>query len=67
MSDFNLPIWTQPPTLQKSQSHVFHSKNTFCEHYGHNPIFGCFAFHILKLPGAKGKMDISGGQINVQK
>ena len=58
MSYFNLPIWTRPPTPKKSQSHVFHSKNTFCEHYGHNPIFGCFAFRVLKLPRAKGKMDI---------
>ena len=67
MSDFNLPIRTRPPTLQKGQSQVFHAKNTFCQHYGHNPIFLCFAFHVLKLPRTNGKMDISGGQINVQK
>ena len=55
MSYFNLPIWTQPPTLKKVQSQVFHAKNTFCEHYGHNPIFGCFAFHVFKLMAHKGQ------------
>ena len=58
MSDFNLPNWTQPPTLQKCQSQVFHAKNAFCEHYGHNPIFGCFAFHVLKVSSANGILDI---------
>jgi hypothetical protein len=56
-----------PTNPIKGQSHVFHSKNTFCEHYGNNPVFGRFAFHVSKLPRKKGKMDISGGQINVQK
>ena len=55
MSYFNLPKWTRPPTLQKSQSQVFHSKNTFCEHYGHNPVFWCVAFHVFKTPTRKGQ------------
>ena len=53
MSDFNPPIRTQPPTLQKSSVTGFSPKNTFCEHYGHNPIFGCFAFHVFKLMAHK--------------
>ena len=52
---------------EKVQSHVFDAENTFCEHYGHNPVFGCFAFHVLKLPRTKGKMDIFGPSKNVQK
>ena len=52
----------------KKVSHiVFDAENTFCEHYGHNPVFWRFAFHVLKLPRAKGKMDISGCPKNVQK
>jgi hypothetical protein len=31
-----------------------------------NPKIGVFHFVFLKLPRAKGKMDIFGGQINVQ-
>jgi hypothetical protein len=31
-----------------------------------NPIFDVLRFVFLKLPRAKGKMDIFGGQINVQ-
>jgi hypothetical protein len=33
------------------QSHIFDAENTFCEHYGHNPIFGCF----FKTPTRKGQ------------
>jgi hypothetical protein len=33
------------------QSHIFDAENTFCEHYGHNPIFGCF----LKMAARKGQ------------
>jgi hypothetical protein len=67
MSYFNLPKWTQPATPKKVQSQVFDAENTFCEHYGHNPVFWCFAFHVSKLPRPKGKMDISGPSKNVQK
>jgi hypothetical protein len=37
------------------QSHVFDAENTFCEHYAHNPVFGCFAFHVLKMAARKGQ------------
>jgi hypothetical protein len=40
---------------QKVQSHVFKAKNTFCEHNGHNPIFWCLAFRVLKLTTRKGQ------------
>ena len=53
MSYFNLPNWTRPPTLQKGQSQFFNAKNTFCEHYGHNPKNRCVAFHVLKLMARK--------------
>jgi hypothetical protein len=32
-----------------------------------SPFFGVFDFRVLKLPRAKGKMDIFGGHKNVQK
>ena len=51
----------------KKVSHRFFTPKTrFVSIMVTTPFFWCFAFHVLKLPRAKGKMDISGGQINVQ-
>ena len=59
MSDFNPPIWTQPPTPSKKYSHRFlMPKMRFESIMVTNPIFGVSYFMFSKLPRAKGKMDI---------
>ena len=47
-------------TLKKFQCQFFGTENAFCEHYGLTRFFRGFAFHVSKLPRAKGKMDIFG-------
>jgi hypothetical protein len=51
----------EPSPPQKVQSQFFGVKNRFCEHSNNKPIFGCFAFRVLKVSGAKVKMDIFPG------
>ena len=59
MSDFNLPIWTQPPTPSKKFSHSFFTPKTRFESIMvRNPIFDVSCFIFSKLPRAKAKMDI---------
>ena len=59
MSDFNLPIWTQPPTPSKKYSHSFFTPKTRFESIMvTTPIFCVSRFMFSKLPRAKGKMDI---------
>jgi hypothetical protein len=40
---------------EKVQSHVFDAENTFCEHYGHNPVFLVFCISCFKTPTPKGQ------------
>ena len=45
MSDFNLPKWTRPPTLQKKVSHMFFTPKTrFVSIMVTTPFFGVLHF-----------------------
>ena len=68
MSDFSLPNWARPPTPSKKFSNRFLTPKTrFVSIMVTNPKIDVLHFVFLKLPRAKGKMDIYKCPKNVQK